>query len=534
MRLANVFFARSSALSLSFVYMRLRLSNGVTDRKVRGASVGALVVASVLVLSGCAAPTPQERTESERQAEAFPAVYAQELDWRTCGAEFDLVDDFESLVAAGGGHVDGARCTMIEAPFDWDDASQTETIELALMHIPSRGDAPIGTLLSNPGGPGASGIEYVVGSTGVSSFAEVHENYDLLGFDPRGVKLSTPLECDFDFGTDIIELQFALCADADPLANSIGTTQVARDMELMRALVGDEVLNYAGFSYGTVIGATYATLFPENLGRMLLDSAWPSDWSSPLGTYQQAEAIAHAVDELFAVCATDYAVTSCPLENQAHLLKTSEQLNAQPLVGSNGAEVNGFQLNGYIQATLYGPPNYRHDRLETTALALAGDPQAVDSIAEAMSGGGARVGLNGMFVRCLSSPSDANLIGVYRHIQENGLITSYGGPEITDEGLRGVMDLKCDAVPNKGNDYLMFTNESEQPILIFGVTGDHATPYAGAQQLTEELGNATLVTLEGRGHIASFQNRSSCADDIAVAYLVRGEMPAAGTVCTDN
>lgn len=486
------------------------------------------------MLSGCTAPTPHEPTESERQAEAFPAVYEQQLDWRACGAEFHLVDDFESLVSAGGGHVDGARCTMIEAPLDWDDASQSETIELAVMHIPSRGESPIGTLLGNPGGPGASGIEYMIGITGVPSFAEVHENYDLLGFDPRGMALSTPLECDFDFGTNIMELKFALCADADPLASSIGTTQVARDMELMRALLGDEVLNYAGFSYGTVIGATYATLFPENLGRMLLDSAWPSDWSSPLGSYQQAEAISHAIDEMFAVCATDYAVSACPIESEDALLQTREQLNAQPLIASDGTLVDGSQLNGYLQATLYGPPNYRHDRLETAALALSGDQQAVDSIAEAMSGGGARVGLSGMIVRCLSSPSDANLIGLYRHIEQNGLIRSLGGPEITDEGLQDVMDLKCDAVPNKGNDYLMFSNESEQPILIFGITGDHATPYAGAQQLADELGNATLVTLEGRGHIASFQKRSSCADDIAVAYLVRGEMPAKGTVCTDD
>ena len=223
-------------------------------------------------------------------------MYAQQLDWRECGPEFDYREGLEGYIVEQGGRVEGLRCTTIAVPLDWDDPQNEQTIELSALHIPATGDAPIGTLLSNPGGPGVSGTEFALGLTGAESFAAVHEEYDLLGFDPRGISRSAPVECESD--TEIFELQLALCADENPLAQSMGSAQVARDMELMRHLIGDETMNYAGFSYGTVIGASYATLFPERVGRIMLDSAWPSDWSSPLGSYLQYEANAHAMNDL--------------------------------------------------------------------------------------------------------------------------------------------------------------------------------------------------------------------------------------------
>ena len=151
-----------------------------------------------------------------------------------------------------------------------------------------------------------------------------------------------------------------------------------------------------------------------------------------------------------------------------------------------------------------------------------------------MACGGSKVGLSGMVVRCLSSPADANLIGLYNYIDEHGLPEMLGGPEVNDDTINSFFNLKCAALPDSGEDFMMFSNKSDNPILVFGVTGDHATPYAGAKQMVDELGNATLVTLEGSGHIASFQGRSSCVDDIATAYLLEGEMPKSGAVCTDN
>lgn len=486
-----------------------------------------------LLLSGCAPEGISDPgTESAAQQRAFPSIYAQQPDWRECGPEFGYREGLEEYIAEQGGHVEGLRCAMIEVPLDWSDPSTAETIELSTLRIPATGEHPLGTLFSNPGGPGASGIEYTLGITANESFAAVHEQYDLVGFDPRGIGRSAPITCESD--TELLGLQLALCAADEPLAYSMGSAQVARDMELLRHLSGDTTMHYAGFSYGTVIGASYATLFPERIGRIMLDSAWPSNWSSPLGSYLQFEAIARATNDLLAGCATEYSVRLCPMAGEDALLQTKARLDEQPLIATDGTAIDGDMLDGYLTTALYMPATGRHEVLDVTGRALGGEQAAIDRLAEAMGDGGMKVGLAGMIVRCLSSPRDANLTGLYDYITEHGLPKVLGGPEISDDTLRQFFELKCEGLPDSGEDHLDFANPSDSPILVFGITGDHATPYAGAQELADELGNATLVTLEGNGHIASFAGRSSCADGIATAYLLRGELPAKGTVCTDD
>ena len=491
-----------------------------------------VALTAALVLSGCAVSTQASDTQSAAQAAAFPGVYAQDVAWEACGPEFGFREDFAALVADAGGAVEGARCAMIEAPLDWGDPENRETIALAAVHLPATGEDSLGTLFSNPGGPGGSGVDSAIRLTTALSFDAVHEQYDLLGFDPRGIGRSTPVQCESETG--IFELAIALCADANPLAGSMGSTQVARDMELLRHLMGDEKTNYAGFSYGTVIGASYATLFPERLGRMMLDSAWPSDWSSPLGGFQQQEAISFALNDLLQGCATEYRLSLCPLNGEDALVGITAQLDTEPLVASDGTEVGGQMLSGYLTAALYQAPAGRQAALEVVGRTLSGEQAAIDELAEAMSGGGSSVGLSGMIVRCLSSPRDPNLVGLYEYVLEHGLPLRLGGPNITDETLQPVLNLSCDALPRSCDDYMMLENTSDEPILVFGVTGDHTTPYAGAQQMVAELGNARLVTLEGSGHIASYSNRSSCADDVATAFLLRGELPPEGMVCADD
>ena len=502
------------------------------SKRALATTTAAFVAIATLLLSGCASPTAQHETESKIQQSEFEVVYAQQVDWQECGERYGFRDGLVEYLTDLGAKVEGMRCAWIEAPLDWDDPANEQTIRLSAVHIPATGDKPLGTLLSNPGGPGASGTEFAMGITTNENFAAVHEQYDLLSFDPRGIGRSSPVGCESE--TELLGLALALCAEQNPLALSMGTAQVARDMELMRVLVGDEKLNYAGFSYGTTIGASYATLFPENVGRIMLDSAWPSDWSSPLGAYLQHEAIVHATNDMLAGCTSEYQVASCPIGGEEALEQVTSQLNANPLIATDGTAVTGTTLEGYLTSALYTLPQGRHDSLDKIARALAGEQAAVDQIAEAMAGGGSNVALPGMVVRCLSSPRDPNLVALYDYIGEHGLPNLLGGPEVTDDTLRQFFELKCEGLPDSGEDYLNFSNAGESPMLVFGVTGDHATPYEGAKQLVKELGNATLVTLEGAGHIASYQNRSTCVDDIATAYLLKGEMPAAGTVCTDD
>lgn len=511
----------------------------MTGHSKRGlAALAAGAAIAMIALVGCAPANGEDGGnasgggESAAQQQAFPAVYEQRIEWQACDSSLGYPDDFEKMLAEVGGRTADMRCGRVDAPLDWSDPENADTIELAVIHVPATGDEPIGTLLANPGGPGGSGIEFTIGQAVQPSFAPVHERYDLLGFDPRGMARSTPLQCESE--STIFELQIAMCAEQDSLARSMGTAQVARDMELLRHLMGDEKMHYTGFSYGTVIGASYATLFPERVGRLLLDSAWPSDWSSPLGSYEQYAARSAALVEMLAQCGVAYEVSACPIGGEDELMQQMDALEAQPLVATDGTPVDHGMLYGYLTTALYQLPAGRELVLDRMARSLDGDQTAIDEIAEAMAGGGAKVDLSGMIVRCLSSPRDANLLGLVDFIEANGLPRLLGGPEITDDTLRRFVDLKCEALPDSGEDFMMFSNDSDAPILVIGITGDHATPYAGAQQLVDELGNARLLTLDGAGHIATFANRSSCADAAATAYLLEGELPAEGTVCTDG
>ncbi|UOR01690.1 alpha/beta hydrolase [Leucobacter allii] len=497
----------------------------------RGLGIAALVAATGLLLGGCA-PVADD-SESARQAEAFPGAYAQTLDWGACGEEFGLGAEFSEHLAEAGADVAAYECAMVEAPLDWNDPGNHATIELAAVHIPSTGAEPIGTLLSNPGGPGESGLNLAFGLPTMPSFDAVLERYDLLGFDPRGIGRSTPVDC--AEVSDLMEINLANCAEEHPIARSMGTSQVARDMELLRTLMGDDALHYLGYSYGTMLGASYASIFPERVGRLLLDSASAADWASPIGSFEQSAAIAHELDAMLAECATSYAAEHCPLDGEAALAAEIARLAEEPLRASDGTEVDGSTVSGYLTTALYQSPAGRGMVLDVVGGALMGEQDRIDLIAEEMQGGGAAVTLDGTVVRCHSFPDDPDLVALVEHVEETGMPELLGGPEISDETLQPFVDLSCEGMPGSGDDITdAFSGSEDAPILVVGITGDHATPYAGAEELVRELGNARLLTLEGSGHGASFTGRSSCIDAYSIDYLLSGELPPNGTVCTDD
>ena len=497
-----------------------------------GTLTAAVAAVVALGISGCTPVT--DSSESALQVERFPSVYAQTIEWGACGDDFGLDDEKFERLTDRGAPVETYECAMIEAPLDWNATSNHKTIELAAVRIPAtRSGEQIGSLLGNPGGPGGSGLDLAYGLPTVQGFESVLEQYDLVGFDPRGIGRSTPAQC-ADV-SDIFELNLATCADEHPIALSMGTSQVARDMDLLRALLGDDTLHYLGYSYGTMLGATYSTLFPERVGRMILDSASASDWASPIGSFNQSAAITREVTAMIDDCGTEYEVATCPIEGVDGLGSMIVEINETPLVASDGTEVYGQTIYGYLTTALYKPQVGRELVLDHIGRAVTGDQEAIDDIAEAMQSGGAAVSLDGTIVRCHSFPEDPNLMGLVEHIEEAGLPELMGGPEINDDTLRPFVDLTCDALPNSGDDITdTFTGSPDAPILVIGITGDHATPYEGAQQMVRELGNARLLTLEGHGHGASFANRSTCADDFATDYLLTGELPPKDAVCTDD
>lgn len=492
-----------------------------------------LLAVTALALSACAPEggAPHDSNSAKQQRD-FAALYEQDIAWAPC-EEVNVTTKIEEKLLERGTDLTGLRCGFVTAPLDWDAPENTETIQLAITHLPAAGDSPaIGTLLMNPGGPGAPGVTLPLAVAAEATFAEVRESYDLLGFDPRGIGSSTPVHCETD--SSITEVAISQCSRQDPLTHSMGTVQVARDMELMRHLMGDDKLHYLGYSYGTVIGATYATLFPERNGRLILDSGWDSDWSSPTSQFQQGEAIAHEIVNLIEGCGTDCPATACPITTEPELVTALSTLEQQPLTAADGTAVTKDMVYGYLAASLYQQRDGRTSALDLFARVTQGEQDAIDELAEQMAGGGASVQTEGLIVLCLSSPPDPDVAGLVDYVREHGIPELMGGPEVNDETLKPLIDLSCDGVPDKGEDHLKFENASDSTMLVIGVTGDHATPYQAGLRLAEQLGNTVMVSLDGVGHTVSYAHRSSCVDQISTNFLVRGELPPEGTVCTDD
>ena len=254
----------------------------------------AVVVAGAL-LAGCSSspegtssesPTPSDSTSSAAPAPtdsagaSLAAFYGQKLAWTGCGGDF--------------------QCAKLRVPLDYA-APTGASIQLALIRLRTASDKRIGSLILNPGGPGGSGVDYARAARAVVD-ESVRARYDVVGFDPRGVARSSPVECLDDKQTDTF-----LAADGTPrrprrrwrqieklwprssrsglqargrrrsYAHIEHARSAVRDMDILRAALGDEKLTWLGFSYGTMLGATYADLFPTRVGRMVLDGAIDPD-----------------------------------------------------------------------------------------------------------------------------------------------------------------------------------------------------------------------------------------------------------------
>src|SRR5690606_35429328 len=170
-----------------------------TGRRRARAAVAALATAAVLGTAACAPaadPVLEPRAHgSAWQAESFPALAGQQIAWRECDADDGLDADLAESLEAAGADIDGIACGVVAAPFDWNDPENEQTIELAVVRVPATGESR-GTLIGNPGGPGATGIDFMLGMAAAPGFDQVLEHYDLLGFDPRGIGASTPIDCD--------------------------------------------------------------------------------------------------------------------------------------------------------------------------------------------------------------------------------------------------------------------------------------------------------------------------------------------------
>ncbi|PLW02927.1 alpha/beta hydrolase [Corynebacterium ulcerans] len=500
-------------MKIKYILGALTLSTLVTGCSTQTSSTGALKI---------------EYQNSSQQKKNYEDFYSQELSWEECGFE----EKTSKELSENGLEPERVKCSSIAAPFDWDQPdSKEESINLALIKIKAKDPQPLGTLYGNPGGPGESGLEYIVNQATKQEFSDIADRYDLIGFDPRGIGGSSPLQCAGESNIEAVNVE--KCADSNNLSISIGTSQVARDMELLRNLNGDNKLNYLGYSYGTVLGATYATLFPENTGRLVLDSADDSNWSSPISNFNQAVAVANSIAKLGEKCKSKFQ--NCPFMDEESLFNLYEKIHKNPLMTSSGEKITWEDLYGHLSFALYAPTETQRNLLDTVQKALMGDSSAIGELYTRIKENNAEVGPVGTIVACHSYPQNIDATSLVDHINKVGLPRILGGPEVTDDTIARFLTSPCFSINQDANELDKFDAQgTSEKILVIGITGDHATPYSHAQSLVKELSNAQLLTFEGEGHAVSYTGRSKCIDDAVTTYLIDGILPSEGMTCKED
>ncbi|MFC8191063.1 alpha/beta hydrolase [Cellulomonas sp. NPDC057328] len=499
-----------------------------------------LVVLVALGLAACTpspkhqATAPTSDASSSASAGVDPALapfYEQQLEWTACGSQ---------------------QCAEATVPLDWSQPDG-DTITLALRRVPATSGEPVGSLLVNPGGPGRSAIDFLP-SFQVLVSAEVRAAYDLVAFDPRGVQASSPVTCVEpaeldeltawvpDFTTDegiaeAVERNAAYgeaCLErTGPLLGHVDTASAARDMDVLRAALGDDALTYLGYSYGTDLGATYAALFPARVGRLVLDGAMDPTLDSGEVAAGQAAGFEAALRAYVADC---QAGADCPLTGDvdagmAQIGELFDRIRANPLRTSGDRELTVALAFSGVATPLYAQQSWPVLTQALTSAMRAGDGTALLQLADQYYGrepdGTYPTNQNEAFtaVLCLDDrapAAPAEMRAEAERIAEAaptvGEFFSYGGAACAEWPVPEVGALDS------------YAAEGAAPILVVGTTGDPATPYAWSQALADMLSSGVLLTFEGEGHTA-YGRSNACVKDAVDAYLLTGTPPADGARC---
>lgn len=426
----------------------------------------------------------------------------------------------------------GLDCATLTVPVDWD-APSGDTLELALVRQRAEGDR-IGALLTNPGGPGASGIDLVQARP---FGAALTDRFDIVGWDPRGVGESTAFGCDDEVAPfleqdpdpDDAAEEAALderaaavaaeCAAEDAaLSANVGTDDVVRDLEAIRIALGERKLTYLGFSYGTLIGLRYLDLYGSNARAVVLDGIVDptlalTDWLT-----QQAAALEETIDRAFASCDA-----TCPVDDLAAAYdELKARVEAEPMTDADGRTLGPAELaTGAIYVSY--EPSLWPDLGDAIGDALDGDPAAMIDLAEGYYDFGGFTAY--VAVECLDSehPVGGDAYRQFaRSVQE--VAPRFGGAVANELLPCAFWDAPVRSIvgPVSGAD--------GPPVLVLGNRGDAATPYENSVRIADMLDDGHLVSNDGEGHTS--YGRSRCVDDVVHAYLVDLAVPDADPDCS--
>ncbi len=510
-----------------------------TRRLLRRSAIA--LAAAGLLISGCtdgsSAPSASASTPaggSAPNAELEP-YYAQQLKWRACG-------------------VRGFECSTMKAPLDYAKPDG-ESVKLAVARKKATGPGKrLGSLLVNPGGPGGSAVGYLQGYAGVGYPAPVRARYDMVAVDPRGVARSEPVEClsgkEMDEYTQVDQtpddpaetarLSAALKDFAagckrrsGEILPHVSTVEAARDMDILRAVLGDRKLSYVGASYGTFLGATYAELFPDRAGRLVLDGAMDPSLPARQMNRDQTAGFETAFQSFAADCVEQQ---DCPLgttsaaDASTRLKAFFARLDAEPVPTGESRKLGESLATTGVIAAMYDEGAWPQLR-EALASAMAGDGASLLALADSYyeregDGSYANLMYANAAVNCLDLPPAFSApAGVQAALPEFDKASPVFG--------RGFAwaSLNCASwpVPATGKPHRIEAKGAD-PIVVVGTTRDPATPYKWAQGLAEQLSSGTLLTYNGDGHTA-YGRGSDCVDTAINTYLLEGKAPPENKRC---
>jgi len=480
-----------------------------------------------------------DTTPGTTDAPTTDPVQTGTIDWGTCTD--DAADD------------PTLECATLTVPLDYDNPSG-ERLDLALVRAPATDDRQ-GAVLFNPGGPGGSGFDPIAASGGVIQSELGLTHFDIVGFDPRGVDRSGGIKCVddafqdahlyLDDTPDTPEEQ-ALLDEADQgfvdgckanygdTLKFYSTANTARDMDAIRAGLGDEQMTFLGISYGTYLGGVYATLFPNRVRAMVLDSAYEPNGDTVDEQYlTQLVGFEGAFNDWATWCQDDTACAFNAPDVGAAWDALRLQLDETPVVAKDGREGNQSVLDRATTAALYSKSDWPV-LAAALASAKAGDPAAMFALADNYNGRNEDGTFNTLFqsigiISCasgISTPPPDDPAALLAKIKAQA---PRFGADVTLEDLQDVDGNECDELTGP-TEVVQLKYDGAGPIVVVGGTNDPATPIRWAQEMTAELGpNARMVTFTGEGHGQLLA--SVCVTDIEAALLADLTLPDDGTVC---
>ena len=441
------------------------------------------------------------------------------------------------------------ECATISVPMDYKKPKGRK-IDIAMTKRPAADKSKrVGVLIVNPGGPGASGIDFVKQNSSFLFSDEVLDRFDIIGWDPRGVGASSKPNCTKsldklfigqDYSPDNQEELDSLLeanrwlgkqcekADADLLPN-LNTTNSARDIESMRKALGEDKINYLGFSYGTALGQIYATLFPDNFRSMVIDGVIDLELDPEKTAVEQIVGFEDSLNEFFNYCRNSICKYAKGKDPRTAYIDIVNSVDANPIKSAIDPDVivDPAVMDIGVPYYLYGGlSGWRSLDSALTDLQV-GDPAELFNGFSAYLGRSPGGRYDGSYESFLTIGCSDGSLGDEKKLIELSKSSQSKAPIFGESSV--FLSLPCSTWPDaQESSTIEVENKGKVPIVVIGTTGDPATPVQWARSAAKSLGNSVYVERVGEGHTAYGQG-NLCIDDLVNQYFISGIAPAPKT-----